>query len=180
MPATQRLAETVPDFELFDLGGVSGGPARAVSGRSGAVVVFWSGICSHCQRYDGWLKAFPAQHADLALLVVASRQNESVESLRSVATQRGLDFPIFVDTDRSVARAYCVEQTPRIFLIDTHLRLIYRGAIDNFKYPRDPAHEAYLEEAIADFRAGRALGRPETPSFGCPIESVYYKDSVLK
>ena len=53
-------------------------------------------------------------------------------------------------------------------------RLLYRGAIDNYKYPSDPEHQPYLEPAIEDLLAGRPIGRPETASFGCPVESVYY------
>ena len=67
------------------------------------------------------------------------------------------------------------QQTPRVFLLDAERRLLYRGAIDNFKYPRDPGYLPYLEPAIDDFLAGRKIRRPETASFGCPVESVYYR-----
>jgi len=52
--------------------------------------------------------------------------------------------------------------------------LLYRGAIDNFKYPRDPEYAPYLETAISEFLAGKPVQRAETSSFGCAIQSVYY------
>ena len=58
--------------------------------------------------------------------------------------------------------------------MDAGGKLRYRGAIDNFKYPDDPEHAPYLETAIAELIAGAPIRRAETPSFGCPIESVYY------
>ena len=61
-----------------------------------------------------------------------------------------------------------------MFLLDGELRIIYRGAIDNFKYPEDPEYRGYLDSAIEDFLAGRSVERPETSSFGCPVKSVYY------
>ena len=175
MPSPQRFGEPVPDFERPDPAGVRISLAGVLEGRRGAVVVFWSGVCSHCQRYDAWLGDLPARHPELALLAVASRQNEDAAAVARIVRERGLRFPILVDADRRVARAFAVEQTPRAFLLDAERRLRYRGAIDNFEYPRAPGHEPHLENAARDLLAGRRVRRPETPSFGCPIESVYYR-----
>ena len=171
----QTIGGFVPGFDLPAIDGRSGSLAESLAGRQGAVVVFWSGICSHCQRYDAYLSDFTARHGDLALLAIASRQAESTEEIQRVATRRQLTFPILHDSDQQVARDWFVEQTPRVFLIDDSGRLRYRGAIDNFKYPSDSDYEPYLESAIADFLSGRQIGRAETPSFGCPIQSVYYQ-----
>ena len=40
--------------------------------------------------------------------------------------------------------------------------------------PPEPEYVEYLEPAIANFLAGEAVPRAETPSFGCDIKSVYY------
>lgn len=175
-PSTgQTMGETVADFELPGPSGTPCSLSAELADRLGAVVVFWSGVCSHCQRYDEWLGDFSSRHPRLALLVVASRQNEDAAAVARVAAERGLRFPILLDADRRVARLYRVEQTPRAFLVDPQRTLLYRGAIDNFTYPRDKGHQPYLEGAIEDFLAGRPIRRAETPSFGCPIESVYYR-----
>ena len=83
-------------------------------------------------------------------------------------------FPILVDADGAVAAQWFTQQTPRAFLIDAGLALRYRGAIDNFQFPDDPDYAAYLEPAISDLLAGRPVAQPETSSFGCAIQSVYY------
>ncbi len=171
----QKIGELVSDFDLPAIDGRSRSLTGSLAGQRGAVVIFWSGICSHCQRYDAYLNDFGGRHGDLALLAVASRQDESAESLRSIVAERRLTFPILRDADRRVARDWRVEQTPRVFLVDSSSTLRYRGAIDNFKYPNDPDYEPYLEPAITDLLAGRPIGRAETPSFGCPIESIYYQ-----
>lgn len=171
---SQDFFQSVPDVQLSDLDGTAHTLRDVVRGQRGVGVIFWSGICSHCQRYDEWLNGFGGRHG-LGLAVIASRQNEDADSIRRVVAQRGLRFPILVDADRRVAGIFQVEQTPRAFLLDAELRLLYRGAIDNFKYPRDVAYEGYFEAAVTDLMAGRPVGRAETPSFGCPIESVYYE-----
>jgi hypothetical protein len=94
--------------------------------------------------------------------------------LRATVIERGLRFPLLYDAERTVADAWLVQQTPRVFLLDPERRLIYRGAIDNFKYPADPDYVGYLNAAIAALLTGKMPPRSDTPSFGCPVKSVYY------
>ena len=199
----EELGPEVPDLTLPAIDGGTRTLASflAPAGTRGAVVAFWSGVCSHCARYDGYLRDFSGSRPELALVGVASRQGETAADLRRVTAERRLGFPLLHDAGRAVAAEWRVAQTPRVFLVDgggngddgeagpdgdggeaggwdggagVGPRLLYRGAIDNFKYPEDPAYEAYLEPAIEAFLAGRPVPRMESPSFGCPVESVYY------
>jgi peroxiredoxin len=162
----------------FSLPLISGGQARlsaSLSGKKGVLVVFWSGVCSHCARYDRYLSSFPERHPELGLTVVASRQGETAAQIHRVITDRRLTFPILHDLNGALAARWLTQYTPKAFLINSDCVLVYRGAIDNFKLPDDPAHLTYLEAAIEDFLAGRPLRQPETASFGCAIQSVYYQ-----
>ncbi len=171
----QQIGDVLEDFCLPRLGGGELSLRTALADRQAAVVVFWSGVCSHCTRYDRYLNDFDDHHGQVALLAVACRQGETADQLRAAAARRGLRFPILHDANRELAHRWQVSQTPRVFLLDPRQHLRYRGAIDNFKYPHDPAYQAYLEEALADLLAGRSITRSEAPSFGCAIESVYYQ-----
>lgn len=145
------------------------------SGAPAVVVTFWSAVCSHCRRYDSYLNGFRERHPRVPLLVVAARQGETREGLSRAAAERGLRFPLLHDEDLAVARAWGVAQTPRAFLLDPSRRCLYRGAIDDFTYPEDPTHDAYLEDALAAMLAGQPVPRAETPGFGCPVSSAYYE-----
>jgi hypothetical protein len=169
----QQIGGLVSDV-LPDGGDVTVSLRDALAGKQAAVLVFWSGVCSHCVRYDDYLNTFAARHPQVELIVIACRQGETRDDVRATAAGRGLNFPIRYDEDRAVAHAWFVPQTPRAFLVDARGRLLYRGAIDNFKYPQDPQYRAFLEQAIDEFLAGRPISRAETPGFGCAIESVYY------
>lgn len=164
----------VDDFTLPALSGGQRSLSSYLAEKKGAVVVFWSSVCSHCVRYDGYLSGFEAQHPELALVVVASRQGETMEQIRKTGAERKLSFPILHDGSSAVAREWFTEQTPRVFLLDADRRLLYRGAIDNFKFASDATYLAYLEPAIAEFLAGKPIRQTETASFGCAIQSVYY------
>ena len=174
-PKVQEIGSPVEDFTLEDLAGSPRSLRGVLEGNKAAVVIFWSCVCSHCLRYDEYLRSFGQNHPDIALLAVASRQQETVEDLRRAANDRRLSFPIVIDPGGKLARQWFTEQTPRVFLLDGDLRLKYRGAIDNFQYPGDPDHIGYLDPAIADLLAGRSISQPETPSFGCAIQSIYYQ-----
>jgi peroxiredoxin len=173
--ASQEIGLPVSDFCLTTISGSAVSLKMVLEGQRGAVIVFWSGVCSHCVRYDGYLGALEEQHPDLGLLVIASRSGETPEQIRAVIQERKLSFPIALDPGGLVARLWCTQQTPRAFLVDTDQILRFRGAIDNYKYPGDIEYAAYLEPAIAQFLSGRPISRTETSSFGCAIDSVYYK-----
>jgi peroxiredoxin len=171
----QAIGLPVSDFALPLISGEGQRSlADFLSGEKGAVVVFWSGVCSHCVRYDDYLNRFRDRHPEIGLVAVASRSGEAADQIRAVALERNLSFPLLHDPPGAVAREWFTQQTPRAFLIDSDRKLLYRGAIDNFKYPEDSDYLAYLEPAIGSFLAGEPIARTETASFGCAIQSVYY------
>lgn len=171
----QRFGEALGDFSLQQVR--TGTPlslTQTLAGKKGAVVVFWSGVCSHCVRYDPYLNGFEKLHPQLSLLAVASRHGETMDAIQSAVAERGLNFPMVHDPGGKIAAQWCTQQTPRVFLMDAQRRLLYRGAIDNFKYPEDPEYVGYLEPAINQFLKGEPIARTETASYGCAIQSVYY------
>ncbi len=171
----QKFGEQLGDFTLQQV--QTGRPlslSQIMEGKKGAVVVFWSGVCSHCVRYDPYLNDFQKRHPELAIVAVASRHGETMEAIQGSVAERKLSFPLVHDPGGKIAAAWYTQQTPRAFLMDSNRNLLYRGAIDNFKYPEDPEFVAYLEPAIDQFMKGEPVARTETASYGCAIQSVYY------
>jgi peroxiredoxin len=170
----QEIGKPVPNIKLPSLNGTTHELDSLMQGKRGAVVLFWSETCSHCERYDSYFNSFEERHPELGLVAVASRQGEGLNQVRSTAAARNLSFPILYDAGGQVARQWFTVLTPRVFLLDRNRNLLYRGAIDNFTFPGDPDHVAYLEPAIESFLAGKPIERPETTNFGCELYSVYY------
>jgi hypothetical protein len=170
----QAIGSEVEDFKLPKVAGGNLSLGECLAGKKGAVIVFWSGDCSHCVHYDPYLSSFSGRHPELGLLVVACRQGETREQIQAKVATRRLSFPLAHDASSSLAREWHTAQTPRAFLVGADRTLLYRGAIDNYRYPGDPDYAAYLEPAIDDFYAGRPVREVETASFGCAIQSIYY------
>lgn len=162
-----------PSFVLAPAGG--GAPVALdalLDGSRGAVIVFWSAVCSHCRRYDDLLNTLAG--GELPLAVIGCRAGENLADLEAARRERGLDFQLLHDTGE-IARAWGVRQTPTAFLLDAGGRTLYRGAIDDFSYPGTDGHRAYLADAIRAHLEGRAIELPSTAAFGCPTESPYYR-----
>ncbi|MFN0167575.1 MAG: redoxin family protein [Bryobacteraceae bacterium] len=170
----QKFGEPLNDFSLLSLDGAKVTLSSKLKGKKGAVVVIWSSTCSHCLRYDKYFNNFEARYPDLSLVVVSARQGETFEGVRKAAVQRKLTFCLLHDPGSDVAREWFTQQTPRAFLMDANRGLLYRGAIDNYKFTEDPEYVPYLEPAIDQFLSGGAITRQETSSYGCAIQSVYY------
>jgi len=170
----QKFGEPLSDFSLRSLSGLTVTMSSRLQGKRGAVVVIWSSTCSHCIRYDKYFNCFEERHPDLSLTVVSARQGETLDSAKMAADQRKLKFCIVPDPASEVARQWFTQQTPKAFLLDANRALLYRGAIDNYKFAEDPEYVAYLEPAIDQFLSGCAIARQETASYGCAIQSVYY------
>lgn len=172
--AKQEIGGAVTDFTLPVATGGTADLNSILAGKKGAVIVFWSETCSHCLRYDAYFNEFERSHPELGFAAIASRHGETMQHILSTAAERRLQFPILHDADGRVAKEWHTQQTPRAFLIDAERRLLYRGAVDNYKYKADREYQPYLEPAVEAFLAGRPVERPETASFGCAIQSVYY------
>ena len=168
----QKFGEPLGDFSLQQVGGVTTTLSAAMAGKRGAVVVFWSGVCSHCVRYDKYFNAFARQHPELAFVVLASRQGESMEAVQKTVSERKLRFTMLHDPGGVTAFQWFTQQTPRAFLMDAERRLLYRGAIDNYKYTDDPEYTGYLEPAIASFMAGEPVRKAETNAPGKPAMTI--------
>jgi hypothetical protein len=176
MEKIQAFGQPVPEFALPLLDGSGIQTLHDfLIGKRGAVIVFWSAVCTHCRRYDNYFNAFAEWHPELAFAVIASRYGEMPEEMQDAVSQRRLLFPILLDENGEIAGKWYSQQTPRCYLLTADGKLLYRGAVDNFKFPTDPDYVAYLEPAIDSYLAGRSIIRSETASFGCAIETTYYR-----
>lgn len=78
-----------------------------------------------------------------------------------------------LDHDGTVGRAYGAKTTPHMYVIDGTGVLRYNGAIDSNPSadPADiPGATQYVEAALADLAANRAVARGTTQPYGCSVK----------
>jgi len=87
----------------------------------------------------------------------------------------GLEHPVLLDESGAVGKAYGATNTPHLFVIDAKGSLVYRGAIDNSpdgegEAAKDGKLLNYVEAALDDLAAGRAVKTPDTKAYGCSVK----------
>ena len=120
--------ESAPEFALPS---IDGGSFR-LSSYSGRVVIvtFWGTFCRPCRDELRELNLLLVRHRDVIVLAVSLDDDDSNESVRKVAAQIHLSFPILRDPSGHVAFTYMkVAMTPFTAIVgrDGRLRAVHRG-----------------------------------------------------
>ena len=72
MNTDYKYTNQVVDFALPPVSHGTGKLSQHLVSKQGAVIVFWSSVCSHCVRYDVYLNEFENRNPGIALLAVAA------------------------------------------------------------------------------------------------------------
>jgi hypothetical protein len=122
-------------------------------------------------RSSGWIACTYSELSVSRVLASSIRTRRTNRVTASIATDR-----------RSKNTAYGALKTPHVFVVDAKGVLIYRGGVDNAPIgvvdPERPhlsghandALENYLEYALADLAAHKALRLADTPAYGCTVK----------
>jgi peroxiredoxin len=176
--ARRRIGEALPDFELRDL---DGKPHRleGCRGRKAVVLAFNGAGCPIVEQYAPRLEALHRAYRerDVVFLGLNASLQDDVPKLRAFAGRHELSFPILKDHDGAVAEALAVERTTEVLLLDSSLRLRYRGRVDDqftltersVGVRKERPEANYLADAIEALLAGREVAVPETEALGCRL-----------
>ncbi len=78
-----------------------------------------------------------------------------------------------MDVDGKVGRAYGARTTPHMYLIDPQGKLLYAGAIDSIPSASTADIKSatnYVNQALGETLAGKALSKPASQAYGCSIK----------
>jgi peroxiredoxin len=171
---TTAIGERAPDFELP----ATDGESHALAAGAPATVVYWT--CNHCPYALAWhdrLLDVARDYSDRGVRVLAINSNDAESHPRDsfeamadrVEREGGWPHPFLHDETQEVAREWGAERTPHVYVLDSDLRVRYRGAPDA-DY-EDPAQGAgWLRGALDAVLAGRVPDPPETDAVGCTIK----------
>jgi peroxiredoxin len=186
--AGAALGQEAPDFSLTDTDGKS---VKLRDLRGKTVVLEWFNpdcpFIKHAHT-KGPLKDFAKRVANdkLVWLTINSnapnKQGWGAPRNKQAKLEYGIANPVLLDETGKVGRAYGAIKTPHVFVIDPKGVLVYRGGVDNAPIgvvdPERPhlsshtkdALESYLEYALSDLAAHRALRLADTPPYGCTVK----------
>jgi peroxiredoxin len=175
------VGKAAPDFTLKDL---EGRDVSLASFLGKVVVLEWFNPgcpfvkASHAK---GSLKGTAKKHAAQGVVWLAinssakGKQGFEPSANSEAAKTFGLEHPILRDETGVVGRAYGATNTPNMFVIDKNGVLVYAGAIDNSpdgegEAPTGGSLVNYIDAALDDLAAGRAIKTPVTKPYGCGVK----------
>lgn len=176
--ARAKLGAPAPDFSLVDTTGVK----RTLSEYKGKIVVLeWTNpecpFVANCYR-TGAMQAAYAKVKELdpsaVWLAINTTWHTSREQNQAWIERHKLEYPILLDFEGDVGRAYDARRTPHMFVIDKEGILRYHGAIDDNKFSDKPSDAVtnYVVNAVRQILNGETVVPDTTKPYGC---SVKYK-----
>lgn len=177
-PAFESWAKRTPRMASgFTLTDQAGKGHRLEDYRGKIVVLEWfNPDCPFVKRHHEkktTMRDLAAQYAekDVVWLAVNSTHYMTPEKTAEWHETWNMAYPVLIDRDGTVGRAYGAKSTPHMFILGTDGQILYEGAIDDA--PRGgPASTVHVDAALADITENKPVGTPETRPYGC---SVKYK-----
>lgn len=163
----------------FKLPGVDGEmySLESFSEKKILVVIF---MCNHCPYVKAVLQRLidlQAETGDQGVQLVGINSNDaekypddSLENMKKIAQEKGLNFPYLFDASQETAKAYNAVCTPDIYVYGPERKLLYRGRIDDNWEQEDKVTRRNLKEAIDFIIAGTGVPDEQIPSMGCSIK----------
>ncbi|SDH21397.1 cytochrome c biogenesis protein DipZ [Bosea robiniae] len=171
MPA-QPYRSRLPDFGAapgFEgaVNWLNGAPLEAKELRGKVVLVnFWTYSCINCIRTLPYVRAWAEKYRDQGLVVVGVHTPEfafekKVENIRQAAARFGIDYPIAVDNDFRIWRAFRNSYWPAIYLVDAQGRVRHSQFGEGGEALSERALQDLLAEAAGSRKAAAGLATPQ-------------------
>jgi peroxiredoxin len=163
-----------PAFALADQDGKT---VRLADFAGKIVVLEWTNDeCPYVKHHGarGTMKALAEKYRERGVvwLAVNSTKHATREKDREWIAQNKLPYPVLEDFEGTTGKAYGAKTTPHMFVIDASGRIAYAGAIDDDARLGGKPTVNYVEQALAELTAGKAVSTARTNPYGC---SVKYK-----
>jgi peroxiredoxin len=169
------IGDPAPRLELVDTAGEP--HTLPLPGEAPVTVVAWT--CNHCPYALAWhdrIQSVARDYSERGVRFLQVNSNDaerypadSLDAMRGRVEAGEFATPYLHDSTQAVARAYGALKTPDLFVLDTDLRLAYRGAPDA-DYRDDGLDAAWLRGALDAVLAGDRPEPAETDPVGCGIK----------
>ena len=174
-----KVGDTAADFKLKNVDGKLVALADYPAAK-GFIVVFTCNTCPYAQAYEQRIIDLNTRYAPQGYPVVAINPNDpatvpgdSYAAMQQLAKAHHYAFPYLQDETQQVAHLYGATRTPHLYVLQREgqgLKVAYVGAIDDNSEDAKLVKTKYLDNALADLLAGKAVAQPTTQAIGCSIK----------
>ncbi|MFM1874767.1 MAG: hypothetical protein RL266_504 [Bacteroidota bacterium] len=167
------------DLELTNIDG-SAITLTGLKKENGLCVIYSCNTCPWVVAWEDRYNQIFKECEELGVGFVLVNSNEakregedSMEQMKAHAKELGyMDFAYVVDKDHVLADAFGATKTPDVFLFDSEMKLVYKGAIDDNSKDKNAVENPYLKNAIKAVSQGKKADPAETKALGCSIKRI--------
>ena len=144
--AAVQPSATAPDFTLRSVGGAN---LRLAEQRGQVVLVnFWATWCGPCRQEMPHLNRLYDKYRSAGFVLLGVNIDDDPRAAADLAAKLGVHFPVLLDTDKRVSRAYDMSAMPATLLIDRdgRVRHIHRGYRDGVERTYEEQVRGLLKE----------------------------------
>jgi peroxiredoxin len=174
------VGQPAPNFSAQD----ADGQTRSLSQYRGKTVVLeWTNHeCPYVRKhYSGAMQALQRDATRdgvvwLSIVSSAPGQQGAVSGAQAkqlTASRGAAPTAVLLDPSGAVGRLYGAKTTPHMFVVNPQGRVVYAGGIDDVptnKVEDLPRAKQLVQAALADLKAGRAVGIPASRPYGCAVK----------
>lgn len=149
----------------------------SVADENGLLVIF---SCNTCPWVKAWEDRYPklkkqAEEQNIGMVAINPNEayrnrGESMADMQQRAEASGYTFPYVLDKGARLAEAFGATHTPDVFLFNSEMTLVYRGAIDDNARNAEAVENPYLFDAMTAMVNGSEIETKVTKSIGCTIK----------
>lgn len=150
---------------------------KEVSGKNGLLVIFSCNTCPWVERWEDRYNPHARLAKENGIGTVALNPNtayrdkgDGFEDMQERARQMDYEFYYALDKNSKLAKAFGATRTPHVFLFNSDMELVYRGAIDDNARSAENVEKPYLKNAINELGAGKEISVKTSKSLGCTIK----------
>jgi len=169
-----KTGQKAPDFNLK---GVDDKiySLKSFDGKDALLLVF---ICNHCPyvhaRLDDIKSLQDKFNGRLQVVGINSNdpkyEGEGFDNMKRFAKERKINFPYLFDETQQVAKAYGAVCTPDPFLLDSSMKLVFHGRINDAMDPEAKPKVPVMENNVKKLINGERIEKDFDPSIGCSIK----------
>lgn len=152
---------------------------KDVNKSNGLLVMFTCNTCPWVHKWEDRYNPISTLARENNVGMIALNPNtkyrdngDGFEDMKKRAKDKNYQFSYALDKKNKLADAFGATRTPHIFLFNSNLELVYRGAIDDNAESAENVEQPYLKNAIKQLAAGDEISTKTTKSLGCTIKRV--------
>jgi len=152
--------------------------------KNGLLVIFSCNTCpfvvGNGEKSEGWenrYRDYQMQCAGSQVGMVLINSNEAkrgagdnLDDMKKRAAEQAYRSFYVLDANHQMADAFGARTTPHVFLFDSGLNLVYKGAIDDSPDSPGAVKEFYLRDAINNMVSQKPISPNSTKQMGCSIK----------